>query len=153
MAVKKIKDKWHPIGKKGPWKSGFSSEAKAKKALTQSNRYFKSLGKPKKKKTTKKKTAKKPKDVKKVSKKRSWVGWARLGVYVIAAVAPAVDQVAKHGFTKVAAQRIGQVYTARDHNGKLSWQSGVGTYGPLACVAAVDTIASKAGVYKRMASL
>ena len=166
MAVKKKGNKWYPVGKSGKlWKTGYATEAKAKKGLAQANKYFRSMKKPKKakkksgskkttkKKTTKKKGAKKPKKVIRTTKNRSWVGWARLGVYILATGGEAIRVVGETGFTKQSAARIAMHYTARDDNTKLSWAQAGQTYGPLAVVAIADTVASKLGVYKRMGSL
>lgn len=73
MAVKKKGSKWFPVGKSGKlWKTGYATEAKAKKALTQANKYFssmKSKGKSKKRKSSSKSSKKKKTKKKKTSKK------------------------------------------------------------------------------------
>lgn len=68
MAVKKKGSKWHPVGKSGKlWKTGYATEAKAKKALTQANKYFSSM---KKKGTKKRKSSGSKPSKKKKTKKR-----------------------------------------------------------------------------------
>lgn len=112
-----------------------------------------------KKKGSKKKGSKKKRSVStnkgsgKMAKKRSWITYARLGVYALAAGAEAIRLVSHYGVSKTAAVRISQSYTGRDHAGKLNIGSATQTYGPLAAVAVVDGIASKAGVYQRMGKL
>lgn len=63
MVVKQVGNRWHPMGKKGPWKSSYPTKTAAEKALRNANQYFSSqkkntTKKPKKKTTTKKPTKK-----------------------------------------------------------------------------------------------
>lgn len=70
MSVKKKGSKWFPVGKSGKlWKTGFATEAKAKKALTKANKYFSSM----KRKGTKKRkrSGSKPSKKKKTKKRKS----------------------------------------------------------------------------------
>lgn len=159
MVIMKVGERYHIKKKNGePGKTSFASRKAAENAqknlnkLKAANKKGSTKKKTPKKKTTKSKSSNK-KGGHKTTKKRSWVTWARLGVYALAASAEAVRLVSFYGFTKMGAQRIGEAYTGREYGGKFSGDQAKQTYAPLAIVAVVDTIASKAGVYKRMSSL
>lgn len=153
-------------GPRGVWKTTYATETKARKGITSARKHWASMGKPKRKKSKsksksikKKNTKKKPKKkttkkkVKHVAKKRSWVGWARLGVYILAAGGQAIKIVAQKGMTKDAVSDIAMNYTGRRTDGTFDTHAAGIVYGPLAAVAVVDAAASKLGVYKRMGSL
>lgn len=165
MVVKKKGKKWHPVGKSGKlWKTGYPTQTAAGKALTQANKYFASMkrkGKSKKKKSgsksPKKKTKKKGTSKKKkttgggrTTKKKTLLTYLRAGIYGITILMPAVQAVGRHGFTAAAAEETGRRYASVNPQGQFSINQAKATYTPILAWATIDTIASKAGVYRRI---
>lgn len=164
MVLKKIGDKWYPVKKKGgTWKTGFKSQAAAKKAISQNKARLKKLGGGSKKrrksksgsrkKTTKKRSVKKLGKKKGKKHKKGIVSWLRGGVYVLAIAGDAISTLGHYGMNMNGLKHVAYHYTGRNDAGEFDTKFAVRTYAPLAAVATVDTVASKAGVYQRMSTV
>ena len=173
MVVKQIGNRWHPVGKKGPWKSSYPTKTSAEKALRSANKYFGSKNTKKKskskstggKKPTKRKkstktrgsSSKKPKGGKKVSK-TSLLQIARGVVIGGAAVAPgaaffqartAQGASGFKAFTDTVLSYGGRNYST----GKFDWGVFFNRVGPVAVVNTLDNLASRTGFYKKLGRL